>query len=53
MLLTVNDDGEFERLHPEIGGADDAVDGFSCADDAVVEVPVNEGKGVIGENQPL
>jgi hypothetical protein len=53
MLLTVNDEGEFERLHPAIGSEDDAVDGFSCADDAVFEVPANEGKGVIGENQPL
>lgn len=53
MLLTVNEDGAFERLFPEIGSADDVVDGFSCADDAVVEVPANEGKGVIGENQPL
>lgn len=53
MLLTVNEDGEFERLYPEIGSEEDAVDGFSCADDAVFEVPTNEGKGVIGENQPL
>jgi hypothetical protein len=52
MLLTVAD-GAFERLHPEVGSDADEGDGFSCEDDAVVEVPANEGLGKIGPDQPI
>lgn len=53
MLVVVNSDGEFERLHPELGGDDDDGDGFVCDEDSVVEVPANAGLGAIGEDQPI
>ena len=53
MLITVNSDGEFERYFPEIGESDDALDGFSCDDDSVVEVPANEGLGNVSADQPI
>ena len=33
--------------------ADDALDGFSCDDDSVVEVPANEGLGKVSPDQPI
>jgi hypothetical protein len=53
MLLQVTDAGGFERLWPEVGGEDDDGGGFKCHGDAVVQVPVNEGLGKIGEEQPV
>ena len=53
MLLEVTDEGTFERLYPELGSEEDSLDGFVCAEDAVAEVPANEGKGVLGEDQPI
>ena len=53
MLITVNDEGAFERLYPEIDSDDDDGDGFKCYPDSLVEVPDNEGLGKIGPDQPL
>ncbi len=53
MLITVTEDGEFERLYPEIDSDDDDGDGFKCWPDAIVEVPDNEGLGKISPDQPL
>lgn len=53
MLVVVNSDGEFERYFPEIGSSDDALDGFSCDDDSVVDVPANEGLGKVSPDQPI
>jgi len=53
MLITVNGDGEFDRLFPEIGVEDDDLDGFKCYDDAVVDVPANAGLGVVSPDQPI
>lgn len=47
MLLTV-EDGKFTRLFPEIGSEDDDGLGFHCGgDDAVTEVRVDIGEGVV------
>ncbi len=53
MLLTVTEDGTFERLYPEIGSDDDAGDGFACDEGTIVAVPENEGLGVTSPNQPI
>jgi len=53
MLLQVDAEGEFERYYPELGSEDDELDGFSCEDDAVVEVPANEGLGEVSPDQPI
>jgi hypothetical protein len=53
MLLQVDAEGEFDRYHPELDSADDELDGFSCEDDAVVEVPANEGLGEVSPDQPI
>jgi ABC-type branched-subunit amino acid transport system substrate-binding protein len=53
MLVTVNADGEFERLFPEIGSEDDDLDGFKCHEDALLEVPENAGLGVVSPDQPI
>ena len=53
MLIAVAEDGSFERYHPEIGSSEDALDGFSCDEDSVSAVPVNEGLGVVSPDQPI
>jgi hypothetical protein len=53
LLMTVTEEGTFERAYPEIGGEDDDGDGFQCDETAVVDVPGNAGIGVIGPDQPI
>ncbi len=53
MLITVTEEGAFERYYPEIGSDEDELDGFSCEDDAVVDVPENEGLGKVSPDQPI
>jgi hypothetical protein len=53
MQITVNSDGEFERLAPEIDSDDDDGEGFWCFEGSTIQVPANEGLGVIGPDQPL
>ncbi len=53
MLMTVTEEGSFERLYPEIGSDADDLDGFKCYDDAVVPVPENEGLGIVSPDQPI
>jgi hypothetical protein len=53
MQITVNADGEFERLSPEIDSDDDDGEGFSCFEGSTIQVPANEGLGVIGPDQPI
>lgn len=51
-LLVVVTDGEFVRLHPEVGGEDDDGGGFHCPDDGVSEVPANAGRGAVDPDRP-
>lgn len=53
MAITVNADGEFERLSPEVGSDEDTADGFTCFEDSLAPVPDNAGKGVTDPDQPL
>jgi hypothetical protein len=54
MQITVAEDGSFERLAPEIGGDDDDDgEGFQCFEGSTIQVPANEGLGVIGPDQPI
>jgi hypothetical protein len=39
------EDGQFERLYPEIGGEDDDGGGFHCGD--ITEVTEGIGEGVV------
>ncbi|MCZ7631175.1 MAG: hypothetical protein M5U19_19965 [Microthrixaceae bacterium] len=53
MQVTVTEDGTFERLAPEIGSDTDDGEGFQCFEGSTIEVPENEGLGVIGPDQPI
>src|SRR5690606_15880946 len=52
-MLVIVEDGEFERLYPEIGGEGDDGDGFHCPGDGVVEVPAGEGLGKVDPDRPI
>lgn len=53
MFITVTDDGQFERLSPELGSDEDDDSGFTCFENSVVPVPDNAGRGVKDPDQPL
>ncbi len=53
MLVTVNSDGGFERLYPEVGSDADDGEGFSCHEDGIAEVPENAGLGITSPDQPI
>ena len=52
-MLLVVEDGEFRRLHPEIGGPDDDGDGFHCPDDGVTTVTGDVGEGAVDPDRPI
>jgi ABC-type branched-subunit amino acid transport system substrate-binding protein len=54
MLLTV-ENGEWTRLHPEIGGDDDDQDGFHCPEDSVVQIPEDQvpGEGAVDPDREI
>ena len=51
-LLVIVTDGEFVRLHPDVGGGDDDGSGFHCPEDGVSEVPANAGQGAVDPDRP-
>jgi ABC-type branched-subunit amino acid transport system substrate-binding protein len=53
VMLLVVEDGAFERLYPEVGGEGDDGEGFFCPEGSLVDVPENEGLGVVSPDQPI
>lgn len=46
-MLIITNNGEFERLWPELGGEGDDYEGYSCPEDSIVDVDISglgEGK---------
>ena len=51
-MLLVVEDGEFERLYPEVGGEGDDGDGFHCPEDGVTQV-TGTNAGVVDPDRPI
>jgi hypothetical protein len=54
MLMTI-ENGEWRRLHPEIGGEDDDQDGFHCPSGSLVSIPDDRipGEGVVDPSREI
>ena len=54
MFVTVKD-GEWTRLHPELGGENDDDDGFHCPPDSIVKVPDDmvPGEGAVDPDREI
>lgn len=52
-FLDVDEQGKFVRRFPEIGSEDDDGDGFWCAEDALIDVPENQGLGVVDPDREI
>ncbi len=52
LLLTVAEDGSFERLHPEVGSDDDDGAGFHCNGE-LLPIPANADLGVVDPDRAI